>query len=185
MNCFLKNLSKLIESYNIHFTENLILDLLKIEKRWPIKYPWGQPSIEIINNFQNNISIGFFKDNGYLNYDKWKEYYDFGYTSIISNVFDLNEDLRKLHNDLKKNVGSEINANFYLSKGNSKNKPSFAAHFHPYDVIVKQIYGSSHWNIDNKKTILSKNNVLIIPKNTNHEVFMIKEPKLSLTINLS
>jgi len=184
MSVFLKDLSKLIESHNVCFTENLILDLLKIEKRWPIKYQWGQSSVEIINNFQNNINTGFFKDDGYLNYDKWKEYYDLGYTSIISNVFDLNENLRKLHNDLKRAVGNEINANFYLSKGNSKNKPSFALHSHPYDVIVKQLYGSSYWNINNKKTILSKNDVLMIPKNTDHEVFMIKKPKLSLTINL-
>jgi mannose-6-phosphate isomerase-like protein (cupin superfamily) len=184
MDGFLKNLSKLIQSHSINFTENLILDLLKIERRWPIKYQWGQPSIEIINNFQNNITVGFFKDNGYLNYNLWKEYYDLGYTSIISNIFDLSEDLRNLHTKLKKAVGNEINANFYLSKGNSKNKPSFAAHSHPYDVIVKQLYGSAYWDVNNKKTILSKNNVLIIPKNTDHEVFLVEEPKLSLTINL-
>ena len=184
MNVFLKNLSKLIQSHNINFTENLILDLLKIERRWPIKYPWGQPSVEIINNFQNNINVGFFNDDGYLEYSLWKEYYDLGYTSIISNIFDLTDDLRKLHNKLKKSVGSKINANFYLSKGNSKNKPSFSTHSHNYDVIVKQLYGSAHWNIDNKKVILNENNVLIVPKNINHEVFLVEKPKLSLTINL-
>jgi hypothetical protein len=184
MKNYLIKLSKFIESFEIPINEEKILNLLQIERRWPLRYPWNQCSVEVINNFGNNCTFGFFKENGFLNYDAWYEYYSFGYSTIISNILDLTPELRKLGLFLKKNVGSEINANFYLTKGNSNNKPSFSEHSHNYDVIVKQIYGSAYWKVDNKEILLKKDNVLIVNKNITHEVYKVNEPKLSLTINM-
>ena len=184
MNNFLKKLYDVIESIEIPFNEKTILDFIKIEKRWPLRYPWNQNSVEIINNLGYNTNEGLFKSNGYLNYDAWQEYYNLGYTTILSNILDLTPELRHLNKTLKKIIGNEINSNFYLSKSGSDNKPSFESHSHPYDVIVKQLYGSAHWEINNKQLVLNKSETLIIPKNTNHRVFLITEPKLSLTINI-
>ena len=37
-----------------------------------------------------------------LDYEKWYEYYELGYTTIVSNIFDLTDDLRKLDKESKK-----------------------------------------------------------------------------------
>ena len=184
MSNFLKELANVIESIEIPLDEKTILDFIKIERRWPLRYPWNQNSIEIINNFGNSTIEGLFRSNGYLNYNAWQEYYNLGYTTILSNILDLTSELRHLDKMLKKIIGGEINANFYLSKAGSNNKPSFESHLHRYDVIVKQLYGSAHWEVNNKQLVLNKNETLIIPKDTYHKVFLVTEPKLSLTLNI-
>ena len=55
---------------------------------------------------------------------------------------------------------------------------------HPYDVIVKQIYGSSRWIVNEKEVILNPQDVLFIPRQTDHEVIDKGENKLSLTLNI-
>lgn len=175
-------ISEIVKSSNIDLTENDVLNFLKIRRRWPIRYSDGQPSVEIISNTEKNISILFFNFDSFLNYNEWKKFYDLGYTSIISNIFDLTDELRNLNEKLINATGCNINGNFYFSKVGQI--PSFDYHKHEYDVIVKQIYGSSEWKIDGKTFIMKAKDTCIIPKNTLHQVLDKKENKLSLTINI-
>jgi hypothetical protein len=175
-------IAEIVKSSDINLTENNILDFLKIKKRWPIVYPGGQPSVEIINNLGTNTSIHFFNADSYLNYEEWKRFYDLGYTSILSNIFDLTDELRKLNEKLIYATGCTINGNFYFSK--TGQIPSFDYHSHNYNVIVKQIYGISDWKIKDKTYTLKPKDTCIITKNTLHKVVSKNENKLSLTINI-
>ena len=60
---------------------------------------------------------------------------------------------------------------------------------HDYNVIVKPIYGKVHWKINGEDFIAdpkeNPNSVIVIPAYTEHQVVSSKEPKLSLTINLT
>jgi len=179
---FLQELETIIKKTDVDFKEQDLLDLLKIEKRWPHRYPWGQASVEILTNTAALESVLFFNLKGYLNYEEWKKFYDLGFTTIISNVFDLTNQLRSLNKTLTNKSGLMINGNFYFSKPGQI--PSFPYHKHDYDVIVKQIYGEALWKVENKEFILKPKDTCIIPKNTYHQVLSKNENKLSLTINI-
>ena len=180
------NLNKLaeeIKDFNINLTEGDILNFLKNKKRWPIRYPWGQPSIEIINNLSINSQTGLFDVDGLLNYENFYNLYELGYTSVISSVLDLNNELRELNKYLHKKIGSIVNANFYFSKGGQT--ASFKEHQHDYAVIVKQIYGIGYWKINRHELILEPQKSVLLPAECPHEVFKIVDKKLSLTINIT
>lgn len=177
----LKSLSKEIYNWKIKLSEKDILNFLKNKKRWPMKYPWGEFSIAFINNLGTKQSL-FFDQEGYLDFNRWLNYYEKGYTCIIHNVLDLNEDLRKLDNYLKDKIGTEINANFYISKPGQR--ASFFPHSHNYPVIVKQIYGNTTWIINDNKVVLKPQKTILIPIQTTHEVISNDQNRLSLTINI-
>jgi len=178
----LKELEEIVKSINLNLTEEDIFNFLKISKRWPIRYPWGQHSVEILCNNEHLECMHFFNINSYLNFNEWKRFYDLGFTSIISNVLDLNEELRLLNKKLTENTGLEINGNFYFSKPGQR--ASFDSHHHEYDVIVKQIYGTAEWQVNNQFFTLSPSETCIIPKNVVHQVLNKNKNKLSLTINI-
>ena len=56
----LNKILNLVDNHNILLNENDILNLLKMTNRWPIKYFWGQPTIEIISQWDNSIINDFF-----------------------------------------------------------------------------------------------------------------------------
>jgi len=178
----LKKLQDIVDSVTISLSEDDVFEFLKIRKRWPYRYPWNQPSVEILSNNGNLQSNYIFDADSYLNYDKWKEMYNLGYTSVISNILDLNENLRILQKELFYATGLNVGANFYFSRPGQQ--PSFDAHKHPYDVIVKQIYGESTWSINNKSFLLQYQKSCIVPKNSVHQVLDKNVKKLSLTINI-
>ena len=178
----LKELENIVKSIDINLSEDDVFDILQIRKRWPLEYFWGQKSVEIIDNYGKPRVSNFFKQDGFLNYEEWKTYYDLGFTSIISNVLDLTKELRLLQKKLIERTGMVINANFYFSKPGQL--PSFNKHMHNYAVIVKQIYGESEWIVEDKQFILNEKDTCIIPKNGLHQVISKKNKKLSLTINI-
>ena len=178
---FYTELTNQLEKININLSEEQILNFLKIKHRWPFSYPGGQPSVEIITNNGDMKRIPFFNVSGYLDYDKWKHFYDLGYTTVISNILDLTDDLRNLSSFLQDKLGNEINGNFYFSKPGQK--ASFDLHTHNYNVIVKQIYGDSKWICGGDKLTLMPQQALWIPKRTPHAVTSKDEAKLSLTLN--
>ena len=178
----LNYLESIVKSIDINLTEEDILNFLKIKKRWPYRYPWGQPSVEILSEKETLESKEFFSVDSYFIFEKWYRYYDLGFTTIISSVLDLNSDLRKLNTILTDQTGLTINANLYFSKPGRR--ASFENHSHEYDVIVKQIYGKSHWVVNDKEFILKPKETCIIPKNVFHQVINKNENKLSLTINI-
>ncbi len=183
--CFMiDNLVNIVSKVNINLNEKDILTFLKNEKRWPPHYPNSQKSVEIINELGTK-SMDFFettRDGTFLNYDKWYELYENGYTTIISNVLDLNNELRNLRSLIKQEIGINIWGNFYFSRPGKK--ASVDAHKHPYNVIVKQIYGKSKWQIAENQFVLEPNQTCLIPKNTDHAVIEKIENKLSLTLNI-
>jgi len=178
----LNELDSIVKSIDVDINEEDVLNFLKISKRWPFRYPWGQPSVEILcqNNFLE--SNHFFNLDNFLDFEKWKKFYDLGFTTVISNVLDLNNDLRQINKKLTDATGLKINGNFYFSKPGKK--PSFNSHAHHYAVIVKQIYGTAEWKIDNEVFILNSKETCIITPNTIHQVLSKNENKLSLTINI-
>jgi|TARA_S200002703_G_scaffold130061_1_gene117280 mannose-6-phosphate isomerase-like protein (cupin superfamily) len=178
----LTKLQNIVDSTNINLTESDVLNFLKNRKRWPFKYPWNQPTVEILSNAGNLQSDYLFDADSYLNFSKWEELYNLGYTSVVSNILDLSDDLRILQKKLFLETGLNITANFYFSKPGQQ--ASFDAHKHSYDVIVKQIYGESTWSINNKVFILQSQKSCIVPKNSLHQVLDKNVKKLSLTINI-
>lgn len=176
----------IISNHKINLKNEDVLNFLKIRRRWPHSYPWGQPSVEIINNEGVNYNhFDLFKHDGFVNFDTFKSYYDEGFTALISNVLDLTAELRSLERKLTLGFGSPINANFYMSKGTKTQTASFPAHEHEYDVIVKQLHGSSDWLIGGGPLIAHKDDVIVIPKGTQHQVVTVPEERLSLTINFN
>ena len=168
-------------------TEEELLNHLKNSKRWPLMYPWGQPSVEIINNVGTMSIVNFFTahtytNQSYLNFDKWYHYYNLGYTTIVSNIFDLNDELRSLNKKLSDMTGLVLNGNFYFSKPNQI--ASFDSHNHNYDVIVKQIYGKGHRKVDKIHKELQPGKTLCVPAGIYHQVYKVDTKKLSLTVNL-
>tara|TARA_R100001126_G_scaffold1645_2_gene1652 strand:+ start:92 stop:649 length:558 start_codon:yes stop_codon:yes gene_type:complete len=182
----LEKIRSTVESFNLNISEKEVLNHLKNTKRWPQSYPWGQSSVEIINNIGTQ-SANFFKahvytNQCYLDFDKWYRYYDLGYTTIISNVFDLNDGLRELSHKLTDMTGMLLNGNFYFSKPGQI--ASFNGHTHNYNVIVKQIYGESKWVVGDKDINLKPQKALIVPSMSVHKVVTKMNKKLSLTINI-
>ena len=175
---YLEGAAQIIKEHEITLDEDGILDLLQIKYRWP------EPALEVINQCQKK-SNGFFDSRGYIYYDRWKRLYDLGFTSLLSNIMDLTSELRSLDDKLYDYKGSETNANIYLSAGTIKHRASFDPHNHDYHVIVKPIYGTCTWLINGKSQEVDPSDVLIIPAGTMHSVVENKEPRLSLTMNLS
>ena len=178
----LNKLCDIVKSSNINLTENDIFDFLKNKKRWPFSYPWNQPSVEVIDT-SISVKKDFFDVDGFLNFYNWKKYYDSGYTTILSNILDLNEDLRQLDQKLYDETSLVINGNFYFSKPGQV--ASFKKHNHNYDVIVKQIYGESEWLLNDVPKKLKAGDVCLVPKNTLHQVINKTSNKLSLTLNIN
>jgi len=177
----LLKLTDIIRDIKVNLTEEDILEKLYDRFRWPTQYPWGQPSVEAINE-DDTKNQDFFLEDNYINSKKCIEYYEGGYTLVLSNIGYTNKDTAKIQTILNKHFNKPINCNFYFGKGNKS--VSFKKHNHPYSVIVKNIYGESSWIINGEKIKLNKQNTLFFNKNTNHEVTAIKDKKLSMTLNL-
>tara|TARA_B000000532_G_scaffold174378_1_gene141322 strand:- start:179 stop:664 length:486 start_codon:yes stop_codon:yes gene_type:complete len=154
-----------------------------------IKYRWQKDLIHVINHC-GVINQDFFDLNdSCINYDRWKKFYDMGFTTLMFNVLDLTEELRELNEKLLPIRGSNTLANFYFSKGTETRRPSFDKHTHDYNVIVKPIYGKVHWKVNGEDIIAdpvaNPRNLIVVPAYTEHQVVASTEPKLSLTINLT
>jgi len=177
----IKNLIKKISNIPINLTEQDILDRLYDRLRWPKAYPWGQPSIEVIKEDTRPYQDFFWKD-GFIDSDKCIKYYQDGYTLVISNIGWLHKETTKIKNEVDNFFNFNINYNFYFGTGIKST--SFYPHAHTYDVLVKNIYGSSVWSLNNKETTLNKQKVLYVPKGIEHTVIKITNKKLSMTCNL-
>ena len=177
----LKNLVKKISDMPIDLKEQDILDRLYDRLRWPKAYPWGQPTVEVIQK-DGDKHQNFFWEDGYIDSNKCIRYYQDGYTLIFSNIGWFNKETGKIKNELDNASGLNITCNFYFGTG--KKSTSFPPHAHVYDVLVKNIYGSSVWSLNNKETTLDKQRVLYVPKGTEHTVMKITDKKLSMTCNL-
>ena len=180
----INELTYFLETYKVNITEDDLLDLLKITNRWPYHYIGNGPSVEIITEWTGNYREDIYDVAGKFNFQLWKQKYDNGFTTILSDVLDLNEDLRLLQKQLSKISGRNIHANFYFSKGSDKHRVSFGDHNHNYDVFVKIIYGKCKWKINGEYFDYKSGDVIYIPAGVDHSVVECCDKKLSLTINL-
>ena len=172
---------EILKNKKVNLTEEDILERLLDRYRWPKQYPWGQPTIEAINE-EGKKHQDLFSEDNYLNSEKCIKCYEEGYTLIISNIGEFMKDTWIIQNWLRQKFQIPINCNFYF--GNGKKSVSFDKHHHEYSVIVKNIYGNSKWIINEKEIIFKDQDVISIDKGTNHQVVKINDAKLSMTCNI-
>lgn len=176
-----EKLLNILKNKKVNLTEEDILNRFLDRFRWPKMYSWKQPSVEAILE-DGSKHQDFFDEDGYLNSEKCIQCYEEGYTLILSNIGGFSKDVWMIQQLLNYQFKTTINMNFYF--GNGKKSISFEKHNHPYPVIVKNIYGSSKWIIDEKETILENQDVTYFDKLIDHQVIEINTPKLSLTCNI-
>tara|TARA_B100001250_G_scaffold414381_1_gene452385 strand:+ start:924 stop:1508 length:585 start_codon:yes stop_codon:yes gene_type:complete len=175
---YFKECVAIIDEHQIDIDEEKVLDLLQITMRWP------EESLQTLNHC-GMVSNDYFTNSGFLNYEKWKRLYDYGFPSQLHNVLDLTPQLRSLNDKLYEVKGSHTCANFYMSKGSKTRRASFNPHHHDYHVIVKPIYGKCNWLIGEDMREIVPGHILILPAYTPHAVLQSEEPRLSLTLNVS
>lgn len=170
-----------IKLHKIHLTEEMVLERLLDKFRWPKKYPWGQSSIEIIDE-EGEKQQNFFDESGYIIPQKAIKAYEDGYTLILSNCGGFVKDTWIIQQWLNDYCNSFRNCNLYF--GNGKKTVSFKKHNHNHGVLVKNIYGESDWIIDGREYTLKEQNAVAFKSYIDHEVVGLKSPKLSMTCNL-
>ena len=183
-NVAVDNFLNFVEKQNIRLREQDILDRLQIRKRWSARHFSNQiPSVQMINNMGTIESSLIFDPDGYLNYEKFLNYYYKGYSFIIIDALDLFNETRKITKVGMDDLGIVPTGNYYFSQGGQE--PSFDLHSDDYDIIVKNIYGEATWKIDGRDDLIITNQeTLYLPKGVLHKVSSINKPRLSLTIGL-
>lgn len=172
-----------IKNLKIDIDRTKIIERLVDRFRWPIFYPWQQQSVEIISPNGQKIHDQLFCEDGYLNSLQVINLYENGYTLLLSNIGNLFYDVSKLQQMLNQHFSFNICINLYAGYGT--NSVSFGNHKHEYDVVVKNVCGTSEWLYDNtQKVMLKDQEILIIPRNTYHQVTKIYDDKISLTCNI-
>lgn len=180
-----KELMKFVQDFEINVTEDDLLNLLKIKRRWPVStHTYNQATVEVISMYGQKHN--FLNDEtGYLNFDKMKDFYDKGFTILLADCFDLTEELRELEKELIARTGiGNIRGNMYFGNGKPDIHPSFDLHSHGYNVIQKQIYGTNYWIVDEQEYEIHEQEIIFIPAQSMHEVYKSDGKRLALTINL-
>lgn len=177
----LENLINKAKDLPISLNSSKLLECLHDRYRWYFKYPCGQPTIEVILKNGTKTRQLFLKD-GFLDVDTAVDYYNKGYTLLLSRIQTLHPDIRRLREVVNCFVGKEVNMNIYFGKG--LESVSFPEHTHEYAVLVKNVEGESEWVIGGKKIQLCGQEVLYFDKHILHAVTSISKPKLSITCNL-
>jgi hypothetical protein len=179
---FSQNLIDKATKISINFDIDEMLDRLNDRYRWPCRYHNGQPSVEIILEDGNKTDVLFSTRDGYLIPELVHEYYNNGYTILISRVQKLHKDIKCLGAVVDKFCGCEVNINAYFGQGTKS--VSFPPHQHEYAVLVKNVMGISEWTIGGSDHTLKNQEVLYFDAFIDHAVTKIIEPKFTLTCNL-
>ena len=182
----LNKFNQYVKNIQISISEEMILERLKIRKRWFARVLGNTPSVQLINNLGSTETSLVFDIDGYLDYNKFIFYYNKGYSFIMVDVMDLFDSLRNITEIGKELLGINLSGNFYISKG--QQQPSFDFHADDYNILVKNIYGECVWNIKEEekinKCILKEQDILYLPTGQLHKVSTISNSRLSLTIAL-
>lgn len=193
---YYQKLFELVSNFKINITEEEILDILQMERRWPYcyfddvenpkKHTQGfNVPVQVIGANDAVKMNYFYSRDGFLIFDEWKKTYDMGFTTMLSNILDIHKDLRDLRDEIFEYSGIKVYANLYLTNGGvGKCSPSWTHHNHQYPVIVKTIYGDVEWKLDDENITLSSGNTMFIKPEVNHSVINCPNKRLSLTINL-
>jgi hypothetical protein len=167
---------------SVEFGIDEMLERLNDRYRWPVQYHGGQPSIEVILENGDKTDVLFSTKDGYLIPELVHEYYNNGYTILVSRVQRIHKDVIRLSKIVDDFCGREVNINAYFGKGTKS--ISFPPHQHEYAVLVKNITGVSEWIIGGTQHTLKDQGTLYFDAFTDHAVTKIVEPKFTLTCNL-
>jgi len=170
-----------IDSKTINLEEKDIIERLIDRHRWPYKYHTGHPTLERIDAAGEKWQ-DFYLPDGWPDVNKVLNYYDSGYTFILSGVQNLNSQVLEITNILEHFFQANVNANMYLGKGTSS--ISFPRHQHEYHVLVKNVFGDSGWIINQRYQKLQKQDSIFIPAHTDHQVIEIFNIKATITFNI-
>ena len=180
----IQEIAQTVRGMKVNVNEEDILFKIIDKWRWPRQYPWGDPSIEVIDE-DGRKSRDFYEDGpegGYVDPYKCIDKYHEGKTLILGSAQWLFRDTKNISDFLNQAHQYHCNINFYFGKGTKST--SFKSHAHTYAVLVKNIYGESDWIINDQKISLGKQDVICFEYDTPHEVVQINKPKLSMTCNL-
>ena len=167
----------------IEFGIEEMLERLNDRYRWPVRYHDGLPSVEVILEDGEKTDVLFSAKDKYLIPELVHEYYNNGYTILVSRVQKIHKDVISLSKIVNSFCGCEVNINAYFGQGTKS--ISFPSHQHEYAVLVKNITGVSEWVIGNENKILKDQDVLYFDAFVDHAVTKIVEPKFTLTCNLA
>ena len=146
---------ELLEEYTFNINEQDVFNWFKIRRRFPHEFHTQSPSVEVINSYDGESQHrGLFDSEGYVDVHKVIDYYEKGHTIIISNVFDLTEELRMFESAISDVFAKQIYGTSHWVLGETE------------DVLMPP------------------GDVLYIPKGTKHYVKSTDGPRLSLTINM-
>lgn len=171
-----------ISAIKIDLSEDKLLNILKIRKRWPFVDNKGTRHINMINNIDGRSTTFFHDIDGYLNFEKFYYWYDKGYTFILIDILDLVPEFNIIKKLLWDHFGHQPFGNIYFTKG--QQKISFDEHSDEYDIFVKNIYGTSEWKINNQTFKMENQNCIFLKEGVKHQVISVPEKRLSLTIGL-
>jgi hypothetical protein len=177
----INELTTLINGKEVNLKEQDIIEKLIDRHRWPFRYHTGHPTLERIDNTGEKWQ-DFYSADGWPDVDKVLDYYNTGFTFILSGVQNLNSQVLEITKELEKFFKTNVNANMYIGKGTSS--ISFPRHQHDYHVLVKNVFGSSGWIIDKTYIKLQEQNSLFIPAYTDHQVIEIFDVKATITFNI-
>jgi hypothetical protein len=181
-NVFSEHLTVEASQVPIEFGIDEMLERLNDRYRWPVRYHDGQPSVEVILEDGDKTDVLFSAKDKYLIPELVHEYYNNGYTILVSRVQQIHKDVIRLSNIVNNFCGCEVNINAYFGRGTKS--VSFPPHQHEYAVLVKNVTGVSEWLIDNRSKTLKDQDVLYFDAFIDHAVTKIIEPKFTLTCNL-
>ena len=168
-------------------TEAFLLDQLQNRKRWPFRYSHTDQygSIAVIDwegrLLERQFVARMYSMDGYLDYRSFMDIYTAGYTIQLIDVLDIHPDLRTIDTTLRA-YGQQFTANIYMSQ-QDRGAASFPPHSHPYDVIVKQLYGECTWLLGEDSVLLTGSSAVAVPAGTLHQVVSHRCPRASLTVN--
>jgi hypothetical protein len=181
-------LHKYINDIQVNISENDVLELLKMKRRWHYRTPHRRAysslngSVQIIDENGKTRTENMYDLEGYLIFKNTKEFYDRGFTLIITDVMDCFPEFRSIVKKSFELVGIEPKGNFYFSSAKNK-KASLDEHKDAYPIITKNIYGETLWTIDKNNVLLDKQNAIFLHTNVPHAVLENKSKRLSCTIS--
>ncbi len=173
-----------LSNHKINLKEWDMFDILKISKRFPYTFHTGQESICLIDNLGTKLRKELFDRYGFLDFNVFKNFYEKGFSFVISDVLDINDELKKIEEVALETFGVRICGNFYFCKGINTQNVSFPEHTDNYPLFIKNIYGQSVWKVNNKEYVADNQDVHFINTQSPHCVTSIKEPRLSLSLGI-
>jgi len=126
--------NEFLSTHQVNLKEWDMFDLLKISKRFPYQFHHGHESICLIDNLGTKLRKELFDIYGFLDFDKFKNFYDKGFSFIISDVLDISDELKEIEKVALETFGVRICGNFYFSKGLNNQNVQFINRMTPHCV---------------------------------------------------